>query len=148
MNSQKAHGEIDQRHLNRKTDYLFSISLKGLVCNDKGEVLVVKETGRAWWDLPGGGMDHGEDMRQAIAREMYEEVRLEGDFDYKIIAVEEPKHLPGINVWQIRLIFKVMPRQMVFEAGDDGDDIAFVDTEQFKNSDSATEQKIYKYAQL
>lgn len=54
------HGNINQSALGRKNDYLYRLSLKGLVVNDNGEVLVVKETGRTWWDLLGGGMDHGE----------------------------------------------------------------------------------------
>ena len=86
MNDQVIHGVIDQSHLNRKTDYLFRISIKGLIVNDRGEVFVVKETGRTWWDLPGGGMDHGEDIQKALSREMYEEVRLEGEFGYRVIA--------------------------------------------------------------
>ncbi len=93
MNEQSAHGVIDQSHLDRKNDYLFRISLKCLIKNEKGEILVVKEAARTWWDLPGGGMDHGEDIKAAIARELHEEVSLEGDFTYNIIDVDDPVHL-------------------------------------------------------
>lgn len=132
----------------RKTDYLYRISLKCLVQNEKGEVLVVKEGGRQWWDLPGGGMDHGEDTQIAIAREMKEEVNLEGTFTYRVIAVDEPAHLSKHNFWQLRLIFAVAPQSMAFSAGDDGDEVGFKNPVAFKDSESEVERRIYHYSRL
>src|SRR6266550_2999810 len=129
----------------RRTDFLYRVSLKCLIRNEKGEVLVVKETGRDWWDLPGGGMDHGEYIKSAIAREMKEEVSLEGSFTYKIIDIDEPAYLSPHNFWQLRLIFEVKPRNMVFGAGDDGDEIAFMNSQTFNSSGSAVERRIYGY---
>ena len=31
----------------------------------------------AWWEIPGGGIDHGEDSAIAAARELYEESGME-----------------------------------------------------------------------
>lgn len=64
--------------------------MRSLMKNDAGEVLVVKESGRTWWDLPGGGMDRNESIKGAIARELHEEVGFTGNFSYQVIAVEEP----------------------------------------------------------
>ena len=41
-------------------DCLYRISLKALIHNDVGQILIVKEVGRTYWDLPGGGMDYDE----------------------------------------------------------------------------------------
>lgn len=142
------HGLIDQSSLGRKNDYLYRISLKGLIRNDKGEVLVVKETGRDWWDLPGGGMDHDENLKVAIARELKEEVELDGDFVHNVIAVDDPIYLPNANVWQVRLVFTIIPENMKFVAGEDGDEIAFKDPRVFFHSTNFAERKIYDYAQL
>ncbi len=146
MPIQNSLGVISHEHPStRRTDYLYRISIKCLVRNDKGEVLVVKETGRTWWDLPGGGMDHGEDIKTAIAREMKEEVNLEEDFDYRIIDVDEPAHLSAHNFWQLRLIYEVVPRSMAFTAGEDGDEVEFKDPNSFKDSESEVERRIYRY---
>lgn len=146
MSIQNSLGVINHEHPStRRVDYLYRISLKCLVRNNKGEVLVVKETGRTWWDLPGGGMDHGENIKTAIAREMKEEVTLEGDFVYKVIDVDEPAHLSAHNFWQLRLIFEVNPQNVLFAAGDDGDEIAFKNPMEFKESASEVERRIYKY---
>lgn len=139
-----AHGEIIYEDSDRKADFLYRISLKCLVKNAKGEVLVVQETPRTWWDLPGGGMDHGESIQAAIAREMNEEVSLQGDFTYRIIDIDEPAVLPR-NLWQIRLIFEVTPLHMQFKPGHDSSKIAFINPESFKDSKQSVERRIYRY---
>lgn len=146
MSEQTALGIINHKTSNRRTDYLYRISIKGLVRNEKGEVLVVKETGRDWWDLPGGGMDHSENIKLAIAREMKEEVSLEGNFTFRVIDVDDPAYLKNHDFWQVRLIFEVKPDSMSFSAGEDGDEIAFMSPETFKKSESEVERRIYRYA--
>jgi len=148
MTEHTSQGVINYSTSNRKTDFLYRISIKGLVRNENGEVLVVKETGRGWWDLPGGGMDHSEDIKAAIAREMKEEVNLSGDFTCRVIAVDDPAYLSPHDFWQVRLIFEVKPSDMTFTAGEDGDEIAFMNPEVFKDSDSETERRIYYYSSL
>ena len=139
MTQQNSLGVINHdKPSNRRTDYLYRISLKGLIRNEKGEILVAKETRRDWWDLPGGGMDHGEDIKTAIARELKEEVNLTGDFTYRIIDVKDPGYIGNHDMWQIRLVFEVIPENMDFSAGEDGDEIAFMSPKDFNKSDSET----------
>jgi 8-oxo-dGTP pyrophosphatase MutT (NUDIX family) len=139
------HGLIDQSELGRKNDYLYRISLKALVVNEKNEVLVVKEAGRTWWDLPGGGMDHDESIKDALARELHEEVSFVGDFEYRVIDVDEPMLLVNANVWQVRLIFKVVPKTLEFTPGVDGDEARFMDAMEFEDSDNEAERRVYRY---
>src|SRR6266702_3794474 len=131
--------------LSQRTDYLYRVSLKCLVRNENGEVLVVKEAGRDWWDLTGGGMDNGESLKMAIAREMKEEVNLEEDFEYQIIGVDEPGQLRRAPMWQLRLIFSLSPRNNVFSVGAVGDAVVFKDPASFKGSNIPTERRIYEY---
>ena len=144
MISDSAYGHISYSN-DRKDDFLFRLSLKLLIMNERGEVLVVKEAGRTWWDLPGGGMDHGEDIKTAIAREAREEVNLEGDFTYRVISVDSPALLEHASIWQVRLIFHVTPENMNFSAGEDADEIAFLSPETFKDSTVDVERRIYDY---
>ena len=122
--------------------------MKSLIRNEKGQILVVKETARTWCDLPGGGMDHEESIKDAIARELNEEVNLVRDFTYQIIAVEEPSFLDHSKIWQIRLIFEVKPTSAIFSAGEDGDKILFINPDALKDSKNLTERKVYQYSQL
>lgn len=128
------------------TDYLFRISLKALIRDEQGRVLVVKETGRDWWDLPGGGMDHGETITSALARELHEEVNVIGGFTWRIITADDPGPLRRIDAWQLCLIIEVVPETFEFSAGEDGDEVAFMDPEAFKTSVKDVERCIYAYA--
>lgn len=132
----------------RPTDYLFRVSLKGLICDNNSKVLVVKESGRDWWDLPGGGMDHGETIKRALARELAEEVNLRGDFEWKILTSDEPKYLEAHNFWQLRLIVELKPEVLEFSPGVDADEVRFADPSEFEHSDKKTERMIYEYASL
>ncbi len=133
--SNDIHGVVEHSQGARKTDHLFRISIKGIVFNDTGEILFVKESGRDWWDLPGGGMDHGEDIKTAIAREMKEEVNLTGDFTYRITHVDDPAELQSAKILQVRLVFIIKPDIMEFSPGDDGDEVAFISLKRLKEID-------------
>ena len=123
---------------------LYRISLKCLIENSTGDVLVVKESGRDFWDLPGGGMDHGEDIHAAIARELNEEVGFTGRFNYTSIAIEDPVELIQ-NLWQIRIILHVQPESFDFRIGNEADEIQFMDARSFKDTHRTIERKIYEY---
>lgn len=131
------HGVIEHPRNSHKPDFLYRISLNGIIRNSAGEVLLVKERGREWWDLPGGGMDHGESIKEALAREMKEEVGLTGDFTYRIVHVDEPKLLKRAKIFQTRLIFVITPERMNFQPGEDGDEVAFWSLEKIKAVDAS-----------
>lgn len=54
----------------------YHVTIKGLVRDNAGRLLFVRERGGAW-DLPGGGLEHGEGLNEALRREFREEVQSE-----------------------------------------------------------------------
>lgn len=142
------HGNIDQSQMNRKNDYLFRLSIKALIRNPEGHVLVVKEAGRSWWDLPGGGMDHGETIHEAIARELKEEVDLEGNFSLRILAVDDPAYLEGANLYQIRLIYEVYPEKFPHRTGVDSDELMYINPSELELSANEVERRVYSYSTM
>lgn len=120
------------RYNTSMADSLFRISLKAYIENDRGEVLVVKERGRDWWDLPGGGMEHDENVTDALARELKEEVGYEGKFEMSIIGYYDPTMLVRNDVAQIKLVFKVEPENFEFYSAEDGDEVAFMSIKDLK----------------
>lgn len=61
----------------------YRVSLKAVIRNDSGDVLCVCESERDFWELPGGGLDHGETIRDCLARELNEEIGYKGEFTYQ-----------------------------------------------------------------
>lgn len=129
-------------------DSLYRVSFKCLIQDEKGHVLAVKEMGRGSWDLPGGGIDHGETVQEAIARELKEEVGYEGDFSYSVLHVQDPAKLKTRDVWAMRIIVKVVPQSLGFRVGDEADEVRFIDPATFEESVHEWERRIYEYAQL
>lgn len=109
-----------------RTDFLFRVSLKAVIYNEQGQLLVVKEHGLNW-GLPGGGMDFGETFSDALARELEEEVGYRGEFDFDVIDTADPMFLPSINAWQVYVVCHVVPKEMNFSIGVDSEDMKFID---------------------
>jgi 8-oxo-dGTP pyrophosphatase MutT (NUDIX family) len=129
-------------------DSLYRVSLKCLIKNEAGDILLVKEAGRDFWDLPGGGMEHGESLDTAIARELLEEVGYLGKFTYRVIGLDEPIQLLSREIWQLRVILDVTTEEMNFNVGVDCDEIQFMSPESFKDAGRPEERKIYQYSKL
>ena len=55
---------------------LYRVSVKALII-DKDKILLVKEWDDEWWSFPGGGIEHGESMQQALCREIREELGIQ-----------------------------------------------------------------------
>ncbi|MES2630522.1 MAG: NUDIX hydrolase [Patescibacteria group bacterium] len=140
------HGAIVHEH--GRKDSLIRVTLKAVILNDNGETLVVKETDRDWWDIPGGGLDHGESIKDALARELYEEVSFEGEFEYEVIDAQDPKYLEELNLYQMRVTFLVKPSAMNFKPGADGDEIQFIDSKIYEHSELFTERVIFEFSEL
>lgn len=103
----------------------YRVALKAVIRNDKNEILVVKEHDLDTWDIPGGGWDHGETEKEALARELYEEVGYEGDFKYSLVktAVFWIELKQAYLLW---IVYDVRTENMGFRPGADCSEIAFM----------------------
>ena len=113
-----------------RSDYLYRISLKALIYNNAGQILVVKEIDRTYWDLPGGGIDFGETIKSSLKRELLEEVGYKGDLRYQLFDASDEMYIERINANQICFYFRVWPENFDFIPGEEGDEVMFINPEE------------------
>ncbi|HEX7724649.1 MAG TPA: NUDIX hydrolase [Candidatus Paceibacterota bacterium] len=67
----------EKLHSNDFPDCFYRVSIKGLCVRD-GKVLLAKESAElsGMWEMPGGGLDFGEDVKEGLKREIEEEMGL------------------------------------------------------------------------
>ena len=83
-----------------------------------------------------------------MSRELSEEVSFAGEFEYETLLAEDPHYLESLNLYQMRITFLVKPNSSAFSAGDDGDEIQFINADVYERSELWTERQIYKFSQL
>ena len=69
----------------------YRVVVKGLVRDQSGKLLFVQERSDSW-DLPGGGLEHGENIVEALIREFQEELGVDITIDS-----DRPRIIPTWN---------------------------------------------------
>lgn len=72
---------------------IFNVGIKGVIAKD-GKVLLVRESGREFWEVPGGRVDENETIEEALLRELNEE--LPGIKDVHIGDILAAHRVPGL----------------------------------------------------
>jgi 8-oxo-dGTP diphosphatase len=69
---------------------LFRVAVSALIF-DQGKVLLAHRRDIDWWNLPGGGMEPGETVDEAIVREVYEETGLQVKIERLVGVYSKPQ---------------------------------------------------------
>ena len=64
-----------------------TLGVRGIVCDADGRVLLVRHTYVPGWYLPGGAVDPGESVGEALAREIMEEANIRTIGPPRLIAI-------------------------------------------------------------
>lgn len=125
----------------------YRVSLKAVIKNENGEVLCVKE-GSDLWELPGGGIDHGEDVRTALARELQEEVGYTGGFSYEPIDILSLYDKPNERCMMLIGFSVTLSDPYSIQKGSDTNvrEIAWINPHQFNDEDARGTRVIYRFA--
>jgi ADP-ribose pyrophosphatase YjhB (NUDIX family) len=84
--------EIMTRHLDAENSTaFFRIGVNALIFDAEGHILLGHRRDIDWWNLPGGGMEAGETVDEAICREVYEETGLEVNVEQLVGVYSKPQ---------------------------------------------------------
>ena len=70
--------------------HIYRISVFAVI-EAQGKVLLARRSDIGWWNLPGGGMEAGETVDQALRREVSEEVGLNITIDFLVGVYSKPQ---------------------------------------------------------
>ena len=88
----------------------YRVSIKAIIRNQENEILVVKEH-QDKWELPGGGLDHGESPHECLRREFAEELNITNEFTETFNKIDT-QYMPSrpdkvLDFWKMSLYFDV-----------------------------------------
>ncbi len=153
--SKTKNGEIKEYEMEKtyqlKSKYpnaFYRVSAKAIIMDNQKRVLMVQENYEDGdFDLPGGGIDHGEDFEQALRRELMEEVNFDQkiNFNYQILGVETTfKSSRGL--WLMNIICKIdFTKLPQFSAGKDSAVIKFFSKEELAKLNNIGAKIAYKW---
>jgi ADP-ribose pyrophosphatase YjhB (NUDIX family) len=100
------------------------VAVTAIVTNDDGDLLMQKRTDNELWGLPGGAMNIGESIAQAVVREVLEETALQVEPTAIVGIYSDPRHIIAYSDGEVRQEFSIC-----FTARIVGGQVAVADTE-------------------
>jgi 8-oxo-dGTP diphosphatase len=122
----------------------YRVSVKALIKDEYGKILLLKEN-QDTWSLPGGGLDHGEDPGLGIVRELKEELGIEHP-RIKDIKVVKTVHLESRSAWLLWIVYDVEVATEDFIFGQGVTDAQYIEASELKQSDDLFEKMTYSVA--
>jgi 8-oxo-dGTP diphosphatase len=115
------------------------ITVDAIVERDSKFLLIKRKNPPFGWALPGGFMDTGETVQEAVIRELREETGLMADKIKLINVVSDPKRDPRFHA--VSIVFAVMSFTGEACAADDASELDWFSFEEIQNMEIAFDHK-------
>ncbi|MFD8631356.1 NUDIX hydrolase [Streptomyces sp. NPDC059533] len=82
-------------------------SVTAVVCDERGNLLLIHKTDNNLWALPGGGHDAGETIAQTVVREVEEETGIAVVVEDIVGLYTDPQHVMAYDDGEVRQQFSI-----------------------------------------
>ncbi|MBK66567.1 MAG: hypothetical protein CMP22_00365 [Rickettsiales bacterium] len=96
------------------------VTVRGLVPDEQGRLLFIYEKGPNLWVPPGGRLEHGEEMYEAIEREVYEETGYKTKVDKFAFVYDQ---VLGSIDWHVVQMYFLMQPVLSSELNEEWEDL-------------------------
>ncbi len=83
------------------------VAASAVVVNDQGEILLHRRSDNAKWSVPGGAMELGESIAQAVVREVKEETGLDVEIERLVGIYSDPGYVVAYSDGEVRQQFSI-----------------------------------------
>ncbi len=83
------------------------VAVSAVVTNDVGEILLHKRSDNELWSVPGGAMELGESISQAVTREVKEETGFDVEPERLVGIYSDPGHIVAYSDGEVRQQFSI-----------------------------------------
>src|SRR3989344_8878293 len=113
-------------------DGYYRVSIKGLILDKTHRKFAVTLGDNGFWELPGGGLDHGESPEECLKREIKEEIGLivteVGPFPSYFLVGKNMKER-----WSVNVVFEVKVKDLNFNPSSECREIKFITREEVES---------------
>jgi ADP-ribose pyrophosphatase YjhB (NUDIX family) len=82
-------------------------AVSAIVTDNDGRILLIQRTDNGYWSIPGGGLEPGESLRQAVAREVNEETGMRCEATGLVGIYSDPGHVAAYDDGEVRQEFSI-----------------------------------------
>jgi 8-oxo-dGTP diphosphatase len=107
----------------------YRVSIKGLILNETKDKFLVCGQEDGTWQLPGGGLEWGENSRDALAREIHEEMGLLTTYVASRPSYFMTDQIVDKKIWVANVIYEVRVEHLNFISSFECIAVKFVDKE-------------------
>ena len=113
---------------------VYRISVKGIVINDDGLVLLCRED-NGKWEMMGGGIDHGETPEECMHRDIKEETSLEVTYmsPAPLYFFTYERRLPG--KFAANIVYEIKLKDLNFTPSEECQELKFFSVDEMKKLD-------------
>lgn len=82
-------------------------AVSAIVPDNDGRILLIRRTDNGYWSVPGGGLEPGESVREATAREVKEETGIACEVTGLVGIYSDPNHVAAYDDGEVRQEFSI-----------------------------------------
>lgn len=114
----------------------YRVSVRAMIFNEQREIMLVREEAGNDFNLPGGGLDHGETPHDCLVRELREEINLSSPFTENLLSVQT-RWLESKKAWLMEIVYTIQYEELIFDVDAGIDEMRWVNPQTIDDSTPA-----------